>query len=160
MKKIVRIILIALVALLVLSGGYLAVSLAKERGIQDIRINQDLFDNKVTVAVDYRDCYGYSVEYLHEREDYDGTMGTYCVRIRISDVFGHINEEVAEQYPAGKISSLSNSSSIKVRRGHDSVDAESDCIDIGSDSPLYIEKEGFTELAPFGTFRIVIKTKE
>ena len=154
MKKVLKVVLIALAAALVLSVGYVGVSFARGRGIQDVRIRQDLHGKKVTVAIDYNACSYFSVEYLHTREDYDGSMGAYCVLIKMSDVFGHVNDSVYDKYPT-EIRDLKGNADIKVRVGAPWMDVETFGICIGSDKPLSVEEES-EKLAPFGTVRVSI----
>ena len=158
MKKVLKVVLIALAAALVLSVGYVGVSFARGRGIQDVRIRQDLHGKKVTVAIDYNDCSYFSVEYLHTREDYDGSMGAYCVLIKTSDVFGYVNDRIYEKY-AGEIQDLKGNADIKVRVGAPWVDVETFGICIGSDKPLTVDEKSY-KLPAFGTVGIAIMIGE
>ena len=163
-KKILKIVLLILTMAMVFSAGYVVSSLSKgseilldERGIQDVRVEmKKMSDGKVvTVEIDYMDGAYCTVEYLHNREEYDGSMGTYCILIRMSDVFGHVSADAA----SAEIEKLNSFSDIKVGSGARWLDAESYGICIGSDKPLTVDEKSYN-LPTFGTVGIAIMIGE
>lgn len=135
-------------------------------GVQQIRAVRDI-SGKISLNIDYIDCYGYSVSILEEGEDMylgenllgdDGSLGKYRIKIGLSDT--KASKKLYKQYPAGTVHELAGVPAEKAKFKMRMIRPDDGglIIYIGSDEPIDAAKQDFTKINfPIGTIKIPLE---